>query len=255
MDTHRSSRARRPDRGAATQLGRPAGPSDRRRTWSSGNAALTVKVGADVRNGGGRSARPSLRPGHFRRGFGTSNLSDRLHSPGYVESHVFSDEEDIYSYEKYRESSEVYLQRTTDIAVVEHGEALGVRTYIVMAPTIFGLRTGPFNRYSIQLPSMIASAIEHGEFGATSQSGTSPTYTKFAARHPYCRKVQHGRRGIYFSESGQHTHHEFSARLATTGKELGVLQTDKLRSVDLEEAGRQWSFGVASRTELAFAAK
>lgn len=67
--------------------------------------------------------------------------------------------------------------------------------------------------------------------------------------------VPSGRKGIYFCESGEHTHLEFSQRLARAGKELGLLESDEVRSVELEEAGEQWTHGVPERAELAFGAK
>jgi hypothetical protein len=57
---------------------------------------------------------------------GTSNLSDRPHLAKFIEARTFSDDEDIYTYEKSREA---YYQRTTDIAVVETGKALDMHRY------------------------------------------------------------------------------------------------------------------------------
>ncbi|KAL2858498.1 hypothetical protein BJY01DRAFT_230692 [Aspergillus pseudoustus] len=87
--------------------------------------------------------RAAGKKGHYNQIFGTSNLSDRPHSANFVEMRTFSEDEDIYSYEKSREAK-------------EHN----VLTCIVMAPTIFGLGTGPFNKWSVQLPAIIADALQ-----------------------------------------------------------------------------------------------
>ncbi|PYI32478.1 NAD dependent epimerase/dehydratase family protein [Aspergillus indologenus CBS 114.80] len=204
------------------------------------------------------------RPAHYVQISGTSNLSDRPHTDGYTDTHRFSDEEDIYSFEKYRESREAYHQRTTDITVVETGEAVGVTTYIVMAPTIYGQGTGPFNRYSIQLPTMIADAVSSGAVSVVEQGNTIWSHVHVqdvAGLHvtllqKICTEVEipSGRRGIYFCETGEHTHREFSERLARAAHELGVLPTADVKEITLDQAGEKLALGSVSRAELSFAA-
>ncbi|KAB8265712.1 NAD dependent epimerase/dehydratase family protein [Aspergillus pseudonomiae] len=224
----------------------------------------TPSAKALITGQGNRHAKTN-RPAHYIQISGTSNLSDRPHTEGYTDTHCFSDEEDIYSYEKYRESREAYHQRTTDITVIETGEAVGVTTYIVMAPTIFGQGTGPFNRYSIQLPAMIADAVSSGAVSVVAQGNTiwSHVHVKDVAGlhvtllHQICTAVTipSGRKGIYFCETGEHSHREFSERLAKAAHELGVLPTADIREITLEQAGDKLALGSVSRAELSFAAK
>jgi nucleoside-diphosphate-sugar epimerase len=47
--------------------------------------------------------------------------------------------------------------------VFETGVELGVKTYIVMPPTIFGIGTGLLNKLSIQAPTILRSAIKAGQ--------------------------------------------------------------------------------------------
>ncbi|PLB44273.1 NAD dependent epimerase/dehydratase family protein [Aspergillus steynii IBT 23096] len=212
--------------------------------------------------GQGRRRQKSRTKVHYFQISGTSNLSDRPHTAGYVNTNLFSDEEDIFSYEKYRESCEVYLQRTTDIAVVETGEAWDVTTYIVMAPTIFGLGSGPINRYSIQLPSLIADALKDGgcsvvETGQTVWSHVhiedlSTLFVVLVQKIIEDTPIPSGRRGIYFCETGEHTHFEFSERLAKAGFELGLFKSAEVKTISLQLAGDKWAFGNPSRAELAF---
>lgn len=215
----------------------------------------------------GQSARKRAldRPVHYIQISGTSNLSDRPHTDGYTDTHQFNDEEDIYSYEKYRESREAYHQRTTDITVVETGEALDVTTYVIMAPTIYGQGTGPFNHYSIQLPAMIADAVKSGAVSVVLDGKTiwSHIHVQDVAglhltllRH-ICTdsQIPCGRKGIYFCETGEHSHLEFSELLAKAAQELGVLPTAEVKEITLQEAGDKLALGSVARAELAFAAK
>ncbi|TKA64309.1 hypothetical protein B0A49_07093 [Cryomyces minteri] len=57
---------------------------------------------------------------------------------------------------------EVYAQRTTVIGVVEAGLASGVKTYVIMSPTSYGLGSGIYNQLSIQIPILIRAALKAG---------------------------------------------------------------------------------------------
>ncbi|KAB8068603.1 hypothetical protein BDV29DRAFT_162236 [Aspergillus leporis] len=61
-----------------------------------------------------------------------------------VESRVFSDKEDIYSYLKHREALEPYAQRATDIKTVDVG-------------------TGFFNQKLLHIPVLIQGAVAAGQ--------------------------------------------------------------------------------------------
>lgn len=66
---------------------------------------------------------------------GTSILGDHPYTGTAQETKVWSDEKDnIYSMEKNH--PERYGQRVTDVTVAETGKELGVKTYIVVPPTI-----------------------------------------------------------------------------------------------------------------------
>ncbi|RAK85132.1 NAD dependent epimerase/dehydratase family protein [Aspergillus costaricaensis CBS 115574] len=180
---------------------------------------------------------------HYIQISGTSNLSDRPYTEGYIDTHVFSDDEDIYSYEKYRESRETYFQRTTDIAVIEESEASGVTTYI--------------------LPTMIADALRTGSCSVVSEGDTVWNHVHIedlAALHLVLLqhifrgiKIPSGRKGIYFCETGEHSHLEFSEYLAKAGHKLGVFPSSEVAKITIQEAGEKWVFGNTSSAELGFA--
>ena len=68
-------------------------------------------------------------------------------------------------------------------------------------------------------------------------------------------EIPSGKKGIYFCETGEHSHREFSERLAVAACELGVLPSADVREVSLQEAGEKLALGSVSRAELSFAAK
>ncbi|KAH6886838.1 NAD dependent epimerase/dehydratase family protein [Thelonectria olida] len=199
---------------------------------------------------------------HYLHLSGTTSLSDYPHTEGWIESRTFSDKEDIYTYLKARESAKQYPVRETDIAVVEEGEAQGVDTYVVMAPTIFGLGTGLFNVYSIQIPVMIQEALQSGQVSVIGRGETvwshihvqdlALLFVAMVRSILEGTSIPSGKSGIYFSETGTHTHIELAQRLAEAGKGLGFLDTDLVKSVNLQEAAELWSNGVAFHAELAY---
>ncbi|GKZ37769.1 hypothetical protein AbraIFM66950_009527 [Aspergillus brasiliensis] len=200
---------------------------------------------------------------HYIQISGTINLSDRPYTADYTDTHLFTDEEDIYSFEKYRESRETHPARSTDIAVIETGEAVDVNTYIIMTPTIFGQGTGPFNRYSMQLPSMIADALTSGVVSIIEKGDTVWSHVHVedlaglfvVVLDKICAGVDipSGKKGIYFCETGEHSHREFSVRLAAAAYELGVLRSSDVKEITLEEAGERAVFGGISTAELGYA--
>ncbi|GKZ78296.1 hypothetical protein AnigIFM56816_001854 [Aspergillus niger] len=216
----------------------------------------TFSAKAPITGQGTRKARTG-HPAHYIQISGTPNLSDRAHTDVYTDTHLFTDEEDIYSFEKYRESRETHPPRAAEIAVIETCEAVGVATYLIMAPTIFGQGTGPFNRYSMQLPSMIADALgsEQGDTVWSHVHIEDLASLFIVLLKQICTGVTipSGRKGIYFCETGEHTHREFPERLATAAYELGVLLSSDVKVITLEEAAEKLVFGGISTAELGYA--
>lgn len=77
----------------------------------------------------------------------------------YTDDHVFSDKEDIYSYEKMRDEKQPYGRRQTDLTVIETGLKVVVKTYIIMSSLIYGIGKDHFNQQSIQVPTTIQAAL------------------------------------------------------------------------------------------------
>jgi thioester reductase-like protein len=74
---------------------------------------------------------------------GVSNLADQPLSGVHVESNPdleFDDsKDDIYAYEKSRNTGKKYIQRTTELAMVDAGLESGVKTVVLMSPLIYGV--------------------------------------------------------------------------------------------------------------------
>ncbi|CAH0003790.1 unnamed protein product [Clonostachys byssicola] len=176
---------------------------------------------------------------------GTSSLGDQPIRGTFAEKRVFSDKDDIYTYERYREDLEAYPQRTTDLVVFEKGEAAGVKTYIVTAPTIYGIGNGLFNRTSIQIDAVIRAAKLDG-YAVRVGSGSEEwdhvhiadlvkLYETILARLLAGDDLPSNKNGVYFAETGHHSWKELSDRVAKDGKALGYLQSDVVREVGLKD--------------------
>jgi len=63
-------------------------------------------------------------------------MGDHPITKKFVDTKIYSDKEDIYEYELKREKEETYGQRVADIATIQAGEEFGVKTYLVVPPTI-----------------------------------------------------------------------------------------------------------------------
>ncbi|CAM1501634.1 Fc.00g036180.m01.CDS01 [Cosmosporella sp. VM-42] len=176
---------------------------------------------------------------------GTSSLGDRPITRTYTETRILSDKEDIYAYERSREDNEPYQQRTTDLVVLEKGEEAGIKTYILMSPTIYGVGSGFFNRTSIQIDAFIRMARRDGY---TSVIGTGAAewdhvhiedlvelYELVLSRLLAGDDLPSNKKGIYFNETGFHSWREIAERIAKEGQALGYLKSDEVRELPLDE--------------------
>lgn len=207
---------------------------------------------------------------HYIHTSGTSNLADQPITGAYQEAEprVFSDKENIYAYEKARESLQVYAQRTTDIAVVETGLAHGVKTTIIMSPTIYGVGTGLGNRLSIQVPAIMKASLKSGEVDVVGEGKAEWDFVHIADLANLYKLVLHrvvkgeevpsGERGILFSGTGRYSWMELSRGIASALFNLGAIRTDVVKRVDIIEAARKWGklgSGEVLFVELGFASK
>lgn len=183
---------------------------------------------------------------HFIQTSGTSNVGDRPITGQYYEDRIFSDNDDIFDYEVERNKKEPYPQRTTELVITKTGDEVGVKTHIIMSPTIYGIGTGFFNKISIQIPTLIRTALESGqaeyiadgkeEWDYIHVADLATLYETMLAKIVQGEDVPYGERGIFFSETGNYRWKELAQGIADAGKALGALKTNETKSITLEEA-------------------
>ncbi|OCK84964.1 hypothetical protein K432DRAFT_431910 [Lepidopterella palustris CBS 459.81] len=185
---------------------------------------------------------------------GTSNVADTPITREYLESRVLSDKTDIYSYLQQRELCEPYAQRTTDLVVVETGKKVGVKTYILMSPTIYGFGTGLFNDQSIQIPQLIRNAIKNRYSEVVHIADLAELYALVLAR------VLEGSAGlpsreevVIFTGTGTYRWKDMAARIGRAGVQLGVLESPEPKSINLKETADKLAGGSLQLAELGFA--
>ncbi|KAJ9656576.1 hypothetical protein H2201_008509 [Coniosporium apollinis] len=200
---------------------------------------------------------------YFLHQSGTSNLADRPIT-GYVQTRVFSDRDNIYELEVQREELEQYAQRTTDVVVVRTGKEVGVKTYIIMSPTIYGLGSAKVgNRFSIQIPSLVRAALQAGRAETVGKGEGVWNYVhiedltvlweQLLLKVVQGAAIPEGEEGIYFSETGEFTWRSLAELVGKAGKELGKLETAEVAEISLEDAAKKWAGGNTQLAELGFA--
>ncbi|KAJ5240962.1 uncharacterized protein N7469_002553 [Penicillium citrinum] len=194
---------------------------------------------------------------------GTSILGDHPYTSTPQDEKIWSDEKDnIFAMEKG--NPERYGQRVTDVTVVETGKNLGVKTYIVVPPTIYGKGSGPFATLSQQVPNLARLARRRG-FVAVIESGRgiwnhvhiddlSDFYLRlFTAIIEKRDWLPSGAEAIFFVESGEHTWLQVSQGIADAMHKRGLLATNDVRSIGLKEAAEAITKGNESLVEITLA--
>ncbi|KAF2498698.1 NAD dependent epimerase/dehydratase family protein [Lophium mytilinum] len=200
---------------------------------------------------------------HFIQESGTSCIADRPVTGTYREDRVFSDKDDIYSYLQERNAAEEYAPRTTTLVIPQLGLKLGVKTYMIQSPTIYGIGTGFFSKTSIQIPVLMHAAIKAGQalllgdgkavWDYIHIADLSTMFELMLAKILDGDDIPSGKEGIYFSETGYYAWRDLMQGIADAGKELGVLKTNELKPITLEEAV-QVGYGLSNPVlELSYA--
>ncbi|KIX97103.1 uncharacterized protein Z520_07217 [Fonsecaea multimorphosa CBS 102226] len=181
---------------------------------------------------------------HYIHTSGTSILSDQPVSGKFVDTKRYSDNDDIYNYEKKRGP---YRQRITDIAVVEAGEQFKVPVYIVVPPTIYGKGTGYFSTISQQVPYIIRESIKRGQAVVVGKGDAHWNHVHICDLVTFYmllleeilasrKQVPSGKEGFYFCEAGEHTWLESSQNIANALYKQGLVATTAVKSISLQEA-------------------
>ncbi len=196
---------------------------------------------------------------------GTSNMADQPITKKYSEDRVFSDKDgDIYDYETMRNNLQPYGQRISELGVINAGIETGVKTLVIMSPTIYGIGTGTGNRLTIQITASIRSTLSSGQAIVIGEgkgvwdhvhiADLAKLY-ELAVAKTLARDsdVPFGKRGIIFSENGQHSWMEVAQGVADAAYELGKIKTNKVKSVSVAEGAKALAGGDELLAELGFA--
>lgn len=195
---------------------------------------------------------------------GTSILGD--HAEGkYASDRIFSDaKESIYAFEKNH--PEPYGQRITDVVVTDAGAELGVKTFIVIPPTIYGRGTGWFSTISQQVPYLARLAIREGQ-SVSINAGQSiwnhvhmddlSQFYAFLLRKILANdaEVKSGQDGYYFVQDGEHSWMDVSQGIAKSAFKLGLLKTQDVKQVDADWVAAKLGFGTPQLIRLGFSSK
>ncbi|VUC25689.1 unnamed protein product [Clonostachys rosea] len=195
---------------------------------------------------------------------GASNVAEFPISNQYRGTRVFSDKEDIRSYEKSRNAEEEYANRSVDLLAAEFGERLGVDVYCVSPPLVFGIGTGFFKALSAgQLPMLMHSALASGRaqyVGEGSGRWSHVHVQDLAALYEVILakaligEISRDRR-IFFAETGRSSFLDVAKSIGKVGKELGVLESAEPASVSLEQIAREVFHGKVQWAEMVLASE
>ncbi|KAI0525434.1 NAD dependent epimerase/dehydratase family protein-like protein [Xylaria bambusicola] len=181
---------------------------------------------------------------------GTSNVGSRSVSSASPEGGTFDDvADDVYGFEVAQNTKEPYAQRTTELAVVDAGLELDVRTLVVMAPTIYGVGSGLFRKHSIQIPAFVATALDHGRAVVISDGRAEWDHVHvqdLAALYEILAlkaldagdALPWGKKGIIFASVGRHSWGEIAQGVARACHDLGVLPDLPVDNLSLADGTR-----------------
>lgn len=196
---------------------------------------------------------------------GTSNLADQPLSGAYVhpEGKVFNDaKDDIYTYEKERNELFAYPQRTSELGVIDASIELGVKTVVIMSPTIYGRGTGAFNKSSIQVPAFISAALTQGQAVVVGEGkGEWDNVHVEDLAELYSLTLQDilttngnglptGKKGIIFSGARRHHWIDIASGVGRAAHKAGLVSTPEVKSLTLEEGAKVFPQGSELRVEL-----
>jgi nucleoside-diphosphate-sugar epimerase len=192
-------------------------------------------------------------------------MGDQPITGKYHEEHSFSDKENIYAYQKTREALQVYPQRTSDIVTVESGLEAGIQTHIIMPPTIYGVGTGLFNKLSIQVPTLIRTALKLGHAIVIGEGkgiwdyvhvvDLAKLYELLVLKIITAEEIPRGEKGIVFAGTGRYQWIELSQGIADALFKLGAIETKEIEHLDLRTAAEKLGSLDLLIAELGFASK
>lgn len=182
---------------------------------------------------------------------GVSNIGDKPISKPGAPIRTFDDvADDIYALQKALEAEQPYAQRTTELAVIDAGLALGVNTLSIMSPTIYGDGTGLFNQASAQT-SFLKATLHRKKSSVIGTGQTVHGHVQIADLAELYKlvlldvlenngqRLPSGKKGIIFSSHGDHSKIHEAKLVAAAGHELGLLPDTTIEHLSPEVGARE----------------
>ncbi|KAF4775420.1 NAD dependent epimerase/dehydratase [Colletotrichum scovillei] len=196
---------------------------------------------------------------------GASNVAEFPISKQYRGTHVFSDKEDILSYEKSRDIEEPYINRTIDLMVAERGKGLGVETYSISPPLVFVGGLTYFKTLSGgQLPMLMRSALANGHAQYVGEGAgrwshvhvqdLAALYEVILAK-ALSGEIPSNDRRIFFAETGSSSFLQTAKAIGKAGFALGALASAEPVSTSLEKVAQEIFHGQAQWAEIVIASE
>ncbi|KAF2448470.1 NAD(P)-binding protein [Karstenula rhodostoma CBS 690.94] len=151
----------------------------------------------------------------------TSAMSAFMPRTGWPSGKLQGPGHEIFETEKQLADS--YPVRKTDVTVVEHAQAQGVISFIVIPCLTYGKGTGAWNKLSVNIPIIINASIEHKKVQQFAEnievsyvhiSDLTALYGLLVERILQDEEPPNGTDGFYFSTAYQISSHDFSEHLA-----------------------------------------
>lgn len=158
-----------------------------------------------------------------------------------------------------------YPQRATDLTVVDMGMSTGVKTYVFVCPILYGEGLGDFHKLTHQVPDMMRRAEKDGYAWIVGDgkgvknhihiADLAALFEIFLNAILEGRDVPFGEKGIFFAENGEHSWQEVGDGIANAGVELGILRSNEVKHLSLEDATERLDWHDRIWTESGFVSR
>ncbi|KAL9058634.1 MAG: hypothetical protein Q9162_001641 [Coniocarpon cinnabarinum] len=150
-------------------------------------------------------------------------------------------------FETEKRLADSYPVRKTDVAVIEHAQARGVTSFVIVPSLIYGKGTGPWNKLSVVLPPIVQASIkrngvnkfpENTKVSGSHVSDLTALYRKVVEKILSKETIPSDTEGYYFATAHDIYLWEASDHLAAALKARGLVtdSTTKIWANDEEAA-------------------
>ena len=138
----------------------------------------------------------------------------------------------------------------------------GVKTLVIMSPTIYGRGTGVFNQTSIQVPAYASTTLKagHGVIVGDGQGVWDHVHVEDLAElyeivlldilEKGGANLPFGKKGIIFSGNGRFKWLDIAQGVAEAAHKAGLIKSPEVKSVSLKEGAELFPHGSEMRVEL-----